>query len=99
MGAWVLNGFIAQNEEEAKKLADLKAELGFDPCEESHKLRAVRGVTPKEQARDIKRVLESLTQDQYHREEKSSYPGRVGVSPAAARMAALPGFRSRRKRI
>ncbi|WP_309894341.1 hypothetical protein [Archangium sp.] len=57
--AWVLAGFEPEPENEAEqaRLATMRQELGFNPCEEAHRLAA-----KKEHAkRSPKRVLEVLT--------------------------------------
>jgi len=55
--AWVLAGFEPETEEERSRLAALRQELGFHPCQEAHRLDA-----KKEQARrSPKRVLDTLT--------------------------------------
>ncbi|ATB44267.1 hypothetical protein CYFUS_009754 [Cystobacter fuscus] len=55
--AWVLAGFEPETEAERERLAAMRQELGFNPCEEAHRLDA-----KKEQARrNPKRVLEELT--------------------------------------
>ncbi len=59
--AWVLNGFVLESEEEKTQHTELKKQLGFDPCTEAHRLRTVSHSSTKEQARDVKNVLEGLT--------------------------------------
>ncbi len=66
--AWVLNGFVPESEEEKAKHAELKNQLGFDPCTEAHRLRTVSHSNTKEQARNAKSVLESLTRKESARE-------------------------------
>ncbi|MCK6513409.1 hypothetical protein L6R29_26065 [Myxococcota bacterium] len=68
--AWVLNGFVLESEEEKAKHAELKKQLGFDPCTEAHRLRTVSHSNTKEQARDVKNVLEGLTGGEFAREER-----------------------------
>ncbi|OJH36470.1 hypothetical protein [Cystobacter ferrugineus] len=61
--AWVLAGFEPETEAEQARLADLRQELGFNPCEEAHRLDA-----KDEQAkRNPKRVLKKLTDDERDR--------------------------------
>lgn len=67
--AWVLNGWLAANSEEKTALAKLKAELTFDPCTESHRLR-FSSRTGSDRTRDPKRVLARLTLDNRERERK-----------------------------
>lgn len=64
--AWVLHGFEPGSTSEIKKLAKLQEDLGFDPRQEPHRLRddARRGET----RRDIKQVLEHLTDGNRERE-------------------------------
>jgi hypothetical protein len=62
--AWVLAGFEPETEAEKSRLAELRQELGFSPCEEAHRLGA-----KKEQARrSAKRVLEVLTEGDIERQ-------------------------------
>jgi hypothetical protein len=64
--AWVLAGFDPQSDEERTRLAGLRQELGFSPCDEAHRLGA-----KKEQAKKSpKRVLEALTDGDHAREER-----------------------------
>jgi hypothetical protein len=62
--AWVLAGFEPQTEAEQARLAAMRQELGFNPCEEAHQLDA-----KKEHAkRSPKRVLHVLTEGERERE-------------------------------
>jgi hypothetical protein len=65
--AWVLNGFIAQGKMEEKILLGIANKLSFDPCEESHRLRSPNSSSDK--SRNIKTVLDQLTQSNYLREQ------------------------------
>ena len=67
--AWVLNGFIALNKSEEKILEEIKTELNFDPCEESHRLRS-NSKEESERMRNPKVVLEKLTGGDFERERK-----------------------------
>lgn len=58
--AWVLNGFIASNQQEEQILEEIKTKLNFDPCIESHRLRATSEKEP-ERMRNVKVVVEQLT--------------------------------------
>ncbi|MFE8603211.1 hypothetical protein [Archangium violaceum] len=61
--AWVLAGFEPQTEAEQAHLANMRQELGFNPCEEAHQLDA-----KKEHAkRSPKRVLDVLTASEHER--------------------------------
>jgi hypothetical protein len=66
--SWVLNGFIPSNDRELQILEEIKAELNFDPCEESHRLRASEKSEP-ERIRNPKIVLEKLTGGDMDREK------------------------------
>lgn len=66
--AWVLNGFIAQTQTEEQSLSEIQTKICFDPCEDAHKLRSL--TTDSDQSRNIKKVLEQLTQNCYEREQK-----------------------------
>lgn len=61
---WVLNGFEARNAVETAKLVDLRAELGYHPCEKAERLTAQR----EGAKHDAKRVLRVLCGDSHERE-------------------------------
>lgn len=63
--AWVLAGFVPQDETERELLSAERQNLGFDPCERSVELTAGRDDTAK---RSPKRVLKVLTCDSTDRE-------------------------------
>ncbi len=54
--AWVVAGFVAENDEERGRLAAVTRALGFDPTESPHKLLAGDAHDP----RDAKRVCKAL---------------------------------------
>jgi hypothetical protein len=62
--AWILNGFIAKNAPERRRLKSLRDELKFDPCEKAENLDASAHGALK----DAKRVLKKLTEDNRDRE-------------------------------
>lgn len=65
--AWVLNGFTPSNEQEEKNLEEIRTQLSFDPCIESHRLRS----TSQEEAdrmRNAKVVVDRLTGNDMERE-------------------------------
>lgn len=65
--SWVLNGFIPRNDREIQILEQIKIELNFDPCEESHRLRSSDKSGP-ERIRNPKIVVEKLTGGDLERE-------------------------------
>lgn len=67
--AWVLNGFIASNQEEEQILEEIKNKLSFDPCIESHRLRAT-SEKELERMRNVKVVVEQLTGNDMEREKQ-----------------------------
>lgn len=67
--AWVLNGFLPLNEEEERILVEIKTELNFDPCLESHRLRSPSNQEP-ERIRNPKFVVARLTGEDWERERK-----------------------------
>jgi hypothetical protein len=67
--AWVLNGLVLSNPEEIQRLAELKARLPFDPCEESHRLRSNSKEEPS-RIRNPKFVVEMLTDGDMERERQ-----------------------------
>jgi hypothetical protein len=66
--AWVLNGFIPSNQQEKQLLEEIKNKLSFDPCIESHRLRATSDKEP-ERIRNVKVVVEQLTNNDMEREK------------------------------
>lgn len=66
--AWAIAGFIPLSETERANGETLRAELGFDPCENSHSLTA-KGDKP-DAKRNAKAVLRQLTGDDWEREER-----------------------------
>lgn len=67
--AWVLNGFIALNKEEQRILEEIKTDLKFDPCLESHRLRSTSNQEP-ERIRNPKFIVEKLTGEDWERERQ-----------------------------
>lgn len=66
--AWVLNGFVCDGQDEEQKLAQVRQEIGFDPCEAAHRLRYASRSSRAE--RNPKKILEHLTNDDFTREER-----------------------------
>lgn len=66
---WVLNGFIALNNNEQQILQTITTQLTFDPCKEAHKLRSNSKEIP-DRIRNPKVVLEQLTGGDKYREQK-----------------------------
>ena len=66
--AWVLNGFIPSNQQEEQILEEIKNKLSFDPCIESHRLRATSEKEP-ERIRNVKVVVEQFTGNDMEREK------------------------------
>lgn len=67
--AWVLNGFIPFSKDEERILQEIKTELAFDPCEESHRLRS-NSRENFDRIRNPKVVLKRLTQNDRLREQQ-----------------------------
>ncbi|MEG4486418.1 hypothetical protein [Microcoleus sp. D2_18a_B4] len=67
--AWVLNGFIPSNQEEEQILQEITAQLTFNPCNESHKLRSNSWKEP-DRIRNPKVVVEKLTGGKMEREQQ-----------------------------
>lgn len=64
--AWVLAGFVVEDEGERQRLAELRRELGFDPTEHAHRLDS----NDEQAKRSPKRVLRVLSEDDHRREER-----------------------------
>jgi hypothetical protein len=67
--AWLLNGYEAQTAEEKQVLQDIRRRISIDPCLEAHRLRG-KSSQPGTEDRDIKRILQTLTQDDPLREKQ-----------------------------
>lgn len=67
--AWVFKRFIPSNQEEKQILQNIKTELTFNPCEESHKLRSNSWEKP-DRLRNHKVVVEKLTGGKMEREQQ-----------------------------
>ena len=67
--AWVLNGFVALNQDEQRILDEIKTELDFDPCLKSHRLRSPSNQEP-ERIRNPKFVVARLTGEDWERERQ-----------------------------
>jgi len=66
--AWVLNGFICENEREQKELESIRQEVKLDPCLEAHRLRYASQTSRAE--RNPKEILQRLTDGSREREER-----------------------------
>jgi hypothetical protein len=64
--AWVLVGFEPETEDEARRLADMRSELGFSPTAKAHELTS----NNKQAPRSPKRVLHCLTLGDLDRERR-----------------------------
>ncbi|MGH9841888.1 MAG: hypothetical protein ACREEM_24295 [Blastocatellia bacterium] len=64
--AWVLNGFVCENEIEQAELESIRQEINFDPCQEAHRLRYTS--QGSQAARDPKKILARLTAGSRERE-------------------------------
>ena len=66
--AWVLNGFICENEREQVELESIRQEINFDPCSQAERLRYASQTSRAE--RNPKDILRRLTGGNHDREEK-----------------------------
>lgn len=66
MEAWVISGFVAEDDKERGELERLRQELSFDPTTESHRLTS----HPNDASTDAKRVLVALSQGDAARENR-----------------------------
>lgn len=67
--AWVLNGFLPLSDDENRALDELRNQLCFDPCKESHRLRSSSSTEP-DRIRNPKIVLGILTDKNKSREQQ-----------------------------
>ena len=66
--AWVMNGFVCENERERAELESIRREINFDPCLEAERLRYASHTSRPE--RDPKKILQRLTAGDGEREER-----------------------------
>jgi hypothetical protein len=66
MEAWVISGFVAEDDRERVALERLRQELSFDPTTQSHRLTS----HPNDAPTDAKRVLRALALGDAAREER-----------------------------
>jgi len=66
--AWVLHGYEPQNDKEESLLTEARQRLGFDPITNPQRLRGDRRRGADQEDRDMKRVVERLTEGDYDRE-------------------------------
>jgi hypothetical protein len=88
--AWVLNGYVCDGADEEQKLSRICQQLGFDPCEEAHRLRYASGTSRPE--RDPKRILGKLTDQNSEREERCWKETPLVVLQARGRQTYLEEF-------
>ena len=68
--AWLLHGYEPRNDKEKALHADERKRLGFDPTSNPERLRGDRRRGAKQENRDIKLVVERLTEGDYDRERQ-----------------------------
>ena len=66
--AWILHGYEPRNDRETTLLADERKRLGFDPITRPERLRGDRRREADQQDRDMKLVVERLTEGDYDRD-------------------------------
>jgi len=67
---WILHGFEPQSDKEKTLLADERKHLGFDPITNPERLRGDRRRGADQGDRDMKLVVERLTEGEYERERQ-----------------------------
>lgn len=88
--AWILNGFVADNEAEETRLQELRRRLGFSPCEAPEELTA-SGNKP-EAKRNAKGVLDELTGGDPDREARCLSEPRLEDLETRGRGSGLAAF-------
>lgn len=68
--AWILHGFEPHNDNEKTLLTDERERLGFDPLTNPERLRGDHRKNADQEDRDMKLVVERLTQGEYDRERQ-----------------------------
>lgn len=68
--AWILHGFEPQNDKEETLLADARKHLAFDPVKNPERLRGDRRRGVEQEDRDMKLVVERLTEGDHNRERQ-----------------------------
>jgi hypothetical protein len=66
--AWILHGYEPQNDKETALLADERRRLGFDPIANPERLGGDRRRGANQEDRDMKLVVERLTEGDYERD-------------------------------
>ncbi|HEX4947323.1 MAG TPA: hypothetical protein VFZ34_11690 [Blastocatellia bacterium] len=74
--AWILNGFLCDNDQEEQRLATVRQRLNFDPCEEAHRLRYSSATS--DAARDPKKIIAELEID-FAREQNAWQKVRLDI--------------------
>jgi hypothetical protein len=68
--AWILHGYEPQNERETTLLENERKRLGFDPITNPERLRGDRRRAAEQEDRDMKLVVERLTEGDHDRERQ-----------------------------
>jgi len=68
--AWILHGYESQNDKEKALLADERKRLGFDPITNPERLSGDSRRGAEQEDRDMKLVVEHLTERDYDRERQ-----------------------------
>jgi hypothetical protein len=68
--AWILRGYEPHNDRETTLLKDERKRLGFDPITNPERLRGDRRRAAEQEDRDIKLIVERLTQGDLNRERQ-----------------------------
>src|SRR5262249_27987975 len=88
--AWALNGFVCYDADKEQKLSRIRQQLGFDPCEDAHRLRYASRTSRPE--RDPKRILGDLTDQNSEREERCWKETALALLQARGRQTYLEEF-------
>jgi len=90
--AWILHGYEPRNDKEKTLLADERKRLGFDPVTSPERLRGDRRKSADQEDRDMKLVVEHLTQGEYDRERQCLETAPLSVLRTLGRITGLADY-------
>ena len=90
--AWILLGYEPQNDQEKTLLVNECKRLGFDPVTGPERLRGDRRRSANQKDRDMKLVIERLTQGEYDRERQCLATTRLSILRARGQLTGLTDY-------
>jgi len=90
--AWILLGYEPRNDQEKTLLVDARKHLGFDPITNPERLRGDRRRGTDQGDRDMKLVVERLTEGDYERERQCLETTPLAVLSERGQATGLTGY-------